>query len=641
MTQPSDLPQKPFDDEYSGIHPSWMDQFEKALSRAGELLRRNEPLVRRAMERVELDVSGLSAMREVEGWIRSKSPELRRRNDAIQAMNDTWGPQSNGLIAFDEELHKKVSYDADAYAAAAHLNRAADGEKVDDKTLAQLEKHAGDAGFALKLMNAMGPERVRRLLAKVNGQDDKQSERLQAALGKALGSASSQLSTQWRRDLTSKLTRGTQAGIAAALKHGSYNTSFLVEVAKALDTFERGPMAHHVVGRHPMADVMEALKDNPEAAQEFFASGDRLKFYTTVLSLKDGGKAVGEALEAATMKLRDRAGSDEHPSAGYRSADLASQLMHFEYEQVHAGKPQETFVAPLSIGRILAAYVIDVDRTAKGGVEKPGVYKQDHPGLAGPEAWGAKFDRENLRELMESVFTKDEKAFGVVMAAQAALSSSLFDNAASQAAGKDRTNAMTAAALEAAAGFGMLAHAAGIGKIKEAREMDEAQKRNMKMLMAVISTGLSIPQTASWPITAGVVGSWSGMVEDAFAGSAEKDAVASANTAAARTRELVDQLGVQAMFNHGLFGSSDPPAKSHPWASLTGLEPGDDPRNADNNFLKPDGKTLKSLDEMMKPDQDAYDAYRSWLSRAMDNPWMDLGMTQTLDGAFKNGFPYF
>ncbi|WP_326634661.1 hypothetical protein OIE67_52415 [Nonomuraea fuscirosea] len=641
MTQPSDLPQKPFDDEYSGIHPSWMDQFEKALSRAGELLRRNEPLVRRAMERVELDVSGLSAMREVEGWIRSKSPELRRRNDAIQAMNDTWGPQSNGLIPFDEELHKKVSYDADAYAAAAHLNRAADGEKVDDKTLAQLEKHAGDTGFALKLMNAMGPERVRRLLAKVNGQDDKQSERLQAALGKALGSASSQLSTQWRRDLTSKLTRGTQAGIAAALKHGSYNTSFLVEVAKALDTFERGPMAHHVVGRHPMADVMEALKGNPEAAQEFFASGDRLKFYTTVLSLKDGGKAVGQALEAATMKLRDRAGSPEQPFAGYRSADLAAKLMELQYEQVKAGKPQETFVAPISIGRILASYIPDVNRAAMGGIEQPGVYTQDHPGVPGQEPWGAKFNRQHLIKVMQHTFEKDEKALGVVTAAQAAWSGKLYDFGAAELAAKHGKDAMITATQEVAAGFGLIAYSGGIAKITEGRELDEAQKRNMKMFMAVINTGLSFPQAGAWPITASVVGSWGSVIEDSVQGTAEKNAVESANFTAEYTREFAGQLAAQAMFNHGLFGSPDPPAKSHPWASLTDVRPGDDPRKSPNNFLKDDGKTLMTLEEMMKSNQNPYDAYKAWLRRPNDNPWVGLGMQQTIDQAYANGFPKF
>jgi hypothetical protein len=366
-----------------------------------------------------------------------------------------------------------------------------DGEEVNDKTLAHLERHAGEAGFALKLMNAMGPERVRRLLAKTDGRD-KKSQRLQAALGKTLGSASAQLSPQWRKDLTASLSRHTQAGIAAALKHGTFNSAFLLEVAKALDATGRKQAMHHTVGRHPMADVMKALSKHPDVAQGFFASGDRLKYYTTMLPLGDGGVAVDEALEAATMFYRDRAGSAAQPSSGYLSAKLASDLIHLEYEQIKAGKPQEAFVAPISIGRILAAYVIDVDRAAKGGIEKPGVYEQDHPGLPGPEAWGVKFDRQELREVMKNVFTKDEKAFGLVMAAQAALSSRLFDHAAAQPAGKDRKNAMASATLEAAAGFGMLAHAAGVGKIEKGRELDESQKRNIKILMAVINTGLGL-----------------------------------------------------------------------------------------------------------------------------------------------------
>src|SRR4051812_21942743 len=113
MTEPPlELQPKPFDSQYSGINPDVMDRFESLFSRAGDLLRRNEPVVRRALERLEVDVSGLSAMREAEIWIRGKQGELRRRNDTIKAMNDTWMVSSgNGLIGFDEELHTKVSYD--------------------------------------------------------------------------------------------------------------------------------------------------------------------------------------------------------------------------------------------------------------------------------------------------------------------------------------------------------------------------------------------------------------------------------------------------------------------------------------------------------------------------------------------------
>ncbi|MEV4374026.1 DUF6571 family protein [Nonomuraea sp. NPDC049637] len=641
MTQPTDLPSKPFDDGYSGINPSWMDQFEKALGRAGDLFRRNEPLVRRVMEKLELDVSGLGAMREAGSWIHAKTPELRRRNDAIQAVNEIWGPKGAGaLIELDEEIHKKVSYDPDAYAAAAYLNGAADAEEVDDKTLDQLEKHAGDASFALKLMNAMGPERVRRLLARTDRQG-KKPQRLQGALGKVLGSASAQLSTQWRNDLTTNLARTTQAGIAAALKHGTFNSSFLLEVARKLDDAERKQAMHHGVERHPMADVMEALSKNPEAAQGFFADNDRLKYYTTTLPLGDGGVAVGKALEAATMSLRDRAGSAAQPSSGYRSADLASTLIHLEFDQINAGRPQESFVAPASIGRILAAYIPDVDRAATGQFAKPGVYQEDHPGMPGKEPWGAKFDREELSAVMKDVFTKDDKAFGVVMAAQTAWSGALFDHGAARIAATRNKGTLITAATEAGTAFGMLVHAAGIGKIEEGRELDETQKRNMKILMAVVNTGLSFPQTGAWPITAGVVGAWGGLIEDSVQGAAEKQAVSSANFTSRQTRELVRQLGVQAMFNHGMFGSSDPPAKSHPWASLTDLAPGADPRNASNNFVEDDGKTLKTLGEMMKSDQRPYNAYNAWLRRPENNPWVDLEVGQSLDQAFDNGFPDF
>jgi hypothetical protein len=95
------------------------------------------------------------------------------------------------------------------------------------------------------------------------------------------------------------------------------------------------------------------------------------------------------------------------------------------------------------------------------------------------------------------------------------------------------------------------------------------------------------------------------------------------------------------MFDHGLFGSADPPAKTHPWASLTDLKPGTDPREAPNNFLKDDGETLMTFEEMMKSGQRPYDAYKRWLRRPDDNPWVDLGVQQSIDSAFINGFPDF
>ena len=76
-------------------------------------------------------------------------------------------------------------------------------------------------------------------------------------------------------------------------------------------------------------------------------------------------------------------------------------------------------------------------------------------------------------------------------------------------------DALLTNAKQAGAGFGMITDAAGLAKIEEGKELDEAQQRNMKVLMAVVNTGLAIPQAGAGPFTAGAVGAWTGMIEDA------------------------------------------------------------------------------------------------------------------------------
>ncbi|MEU7863853.1 hypothetical protein [Nonomuraea sp. NPDC049141] len=641
MTEPPlELQPKPFDSQYSGINPDVMDRFELLFSRAGDVLRRNEPAVRRALEKLELDASGLSAMREADIWTRGKEPELRRRNDTIKAMNETWRVSSgSGLIGFDEELHKKVSHDPDAYAAAIYLRESAKGSPVNKQALAQLEKQAKDPQFALKLLNALGPEKFKEVAAAaVLNEGDKDAQRLLAALGTALGAASAQLGSDWRQRLSANQQLGPHRGLARVLTHGTYNSTFLLEVARKLDAAERGSIHSGAHRPHPMADVMEALRKNPAAAQDFFSSGDTLKYYTTVHDLGDGGKAVGKALEAATITFRDHSGSETRPSSGYVSAKLASYLIHHEYERIKAGQPAKSLVDPFSLGRILAAYIPDVSRVAAmPGIEKPGVYMEDNPNLPGREEWGAQFSKEELRLVMTEAFKADSKSLAIVTAAQTAWASRLLDRGVGVLAAKHGTGSLTNAAQEAGAGFGLIMDAGNIAKIDLAKEMDETQKRNVQALLAVVNTGLAFPQRAAWPIGSTILGSWTGMIEDSVKGTAEKTAVFEANTALEQTRSLLHQLGAQAMLDHGMFGSSDPPAKTHPWASLSDLQPGDDPLKAPNNFLKEDGR-LMTPDEMSEGTGKRLNAYQSWLYRqTKNNPWLELGVQSRLNEGYDLG----
>ncbi|MEV4833383.1 hypothetical protein AB0K05_02600 [Nonomuraea sp. NPDC049486] len=635
--------------DYSGIDPGLMDLFEPALGRTGATIESSEPQIRRTLQQFDLDTSYLTAFREAANWISAKRPELRRRKETISAEKADWGAPGqavNGMVAFDEARYSKTFNDPDVYAAVSHLS--ADG-KISDSALAALEKRAQDPEFATKLMHALGPETYLALMRRTVSQRDE--KRLEAALSKALGAASPRLGADWRKSLTADLDREEYFALARALKHGTFDHGFLLYVARKVDSASRAEKDPWFAGRQvrtplpeamyqsAMKDVFEALGRHPKAAQEFFAyDRSALRFYVMEKPLKDGGVALGRALEAATMTYRDHAGTALDPSRGYLSAGLASDLVHLQFERIKADE-RPSLVAAGSIGRILAAYISDVNRVAFVGLEQPGVFMEDYPNLPGREDWGARFNKGELRAVMQEAFKEDEKAFGVVTSAQTAWSDRLLNHGAGQVAAGQGADSLNTAGLEIGAGFGLITDAAGLARIEKGHELDETQKRNMKILMAVVNTGLAIPQAGSWPIGASVTGAWTGMIEDAVQGNARKEAVFAANSTVEQTRFLVHQLTAQAMFDHGLFGAADPPAKTHPWASLSDVEPGDDPRSAPNNFLKPDGKTLMSFDEMSAGDGRRYDAYHTWLyKRPEDNPWKTLGVQTALDDGYTTGF---
>ncbi|TMR07764.1 hypothetical protein ETD86_50645 [Nonomuraea turkmeniaca] len=206
-----------------------MHDFERDLGQAETTLGRSEPVIRRMLQDLDLDTSRLNAMRELGNWIGAKRPELRRRNETIQAVTTEWGTDTTGgLRPFDEALYNRASGDPDAYAAALKLGEVTRYGEVDEKTIAELEKRAGDKQFATTLLYALGTERFRHLMAALSYPRDAGKKRLQAALGKALGAASSRLDASWRKELLSNLRVPTdQHGLADLLQYGNYDREFL------------------------------------------------------------------------------------------------------------------------------------------------------------------------------------------------------------------------------------------------------------------------------------------------------------------------------------------------------------------------------------------------------------------------------
>ncbi|MEV0378594.1 DUF6571 family protein [Nonomuraea sp. NPDC050643] len=652
MSEPSPTPQvsptpPPADWAYSGIDPTAMAAFESALARAETTLGGHEARVRRLLQHLGLDTSGLLALHRTRHWLTAKRPELRRRNETIQAVRTEWGatPETNGaLVAFDENLYNRASDNPEAYAAAVRLMEPGD---PDDRALAALERHIGDPAFDTLLMHALGAANLRTVLTRAAENDTTENRRLLTALGKALGTASPHLDATWRAAFTGDLSRDRGYGISLALSHGTFDAAFLVEVARRIDAEDRRPPAeggrvfvnYH---RDPLVGVMMALSRHPEAAQDFLA-GDpgALKRFMTERTTLDH-QVFGKVLEAATLHFRDREGTPEQPSRGYSSARLAAQFMQLEAQRLREGRPTVPFVPSRTTGLILAHYIADVSRAAfQENTDASLVYGQDRPSVPGRDPWGAKFNVNDLRLVMIELFGKDAKSFGAVLAAQTSWANILVNEGADQMVGGKGEAALMTSAQEVGAGFGLLTDAASIGTLKEGAERDEAQERNMKTFMAVINTSLAIPQAGAWPIGAGVVGAWTGLIEDSAKTDLNKNKAAfEANTSVAKAGFMVNQLVIQAMLRREMFGESDPPARTHPWSSLDGLKAGEDPRESPNNFLHDDGKTLMTLDEMAPENaeyQPRIDAYRRWHEEGFaGGSWKAI--KERLDEGFGRGF---
>ncbi|HEX4814636.1 MAG TPA: hypothetical protein VFV66_17995 [Nonomuraea sp.] len=571
-----------------------MDRFERDLGRVESTLVAHEPRIRQALSRLHLDTSALTALRELGNWIGAKRPELRRRNETIQSLTATWGADASGMVPFDEALYNRASSDPDVYAAADRLAETAKTGELDAKALAELEKRINDPAFATMLTHALGATGFRQVMAKtVHG--DNALLRLQIALSKALGTASPRLDAVWRKEFTSDLKPHDHQALAKAIRHGSFDSAFLLEVAKVIDAHDRktpaqGGTVLRDYHEDPIVDMMTALGRNPAAAQDFFAEDPTaLKRFLIERRTINGKDALGAALAAATTVFRDRDGTAQNPSRGFISARLASEFVHLQRERINKGG--EPAVPASTTALILAAYIPDVAHAAVGSGLSGARVRTTNPAHWSPdEPWGAQFVTNELREVMKEAFAEDPKTVSTLVAAQTVWSRRILDHSA--ASGNSEN--LVAAAKEAGAGFGLITDATGLARIAEGQKLDEAQEQKMKAVMAVVNTGLAIPQTAGWPITAGVVGAWTGLMEDSAKTEVNKNqGIYEANMAKARSEFLATQLMAQAMFDHGLFGQDNRRSLS---------------------FLKPGG-TLMTLEEMTPENavqHPHYDAYETW-----------------------------
>ncbi|MFI7453838.1 hypothetical protein ACIBQX_40550 [Nonomuraea sp. NPDC049714] len=571
-----------------------MDRFERDLGRVESTIRAHEPRIREALSRLDFDVSALAALREMGNFISSKRPELRRRNTTVQSLTTTWGADAAGMVPFDEALYNRSSSDTDVYAAANRLAETAKTGKIDKKVLSELERRIGDPAFATMLMHALGPTTYRAVMARtVRG--DKELHRLQVALSKALGTASPRLDAGWREEFIAVSKPSDHEALAKAIKYGSFDAGFLLQAARAIDAHDRktpaqGGTVLRDFHQDPIVDMMTALARNPAVAQDFFAKDPTaLKHFLLERPTMNGKEVVGKAVEAATTVFRDRDGTEQNPSRGFLSAKLASEFVELQRERINKGG--ESAIPASTTALILAAYIPDVAYVSKKSGLSGARVRTINPAHWPPnEPWGAQLRTEDVRVVMEEAFEEDPKNVSMLMAAQTVWSKRLLDHSA---ASGDRKS-FVAAAKEAGAGFGLITDATGLARIAEGQKLDAAQERKMKEIMAVVNTGLAIPQKVGWPITAGVVGAWTSLIEDSAKTEVNQNqATYEANMTKASSEFLATQLMAQAMFDHGLFGQET---------------------RRSLGFLKADG-TLMTLGEMTPENATQhphFDAYEQW-----------------------------
>ncbi|PZG22168.1 hypothetical protein C1I98_36765, partial [Spongiactinospora gelatinilytica] len=631
--------------EFSGIDPAALEGFEQSLARTEDTIGRNEPQIRRTLQKFDLETSRLTALRELQSWLATKRPDLRRRKETIESQQSEWATSTSSghpaLAAFDESLYEKAKHDPDVYAAIVNLTKATESGEVDPKTLTQLEKHAGNSPFALALLTTMGATAYRKTLGETIG--NKQMAKLGTPLGKLLSTASPNLPPSWRNGLTADIwaNRNEVRGLTKALRNGTFPHGFVMSAVKNLDLWARNRSTpdHEIVD-----DILTILANNPTRAQDYFINDPTaLKYWVTTDHPEETQAQFAKLLELATTTFRDHSGTPQNPSRGYWSAKLASEFIHLEGQRID--KERFPVVPPATTALILSAYISDVNSTfeANDMFLSPGVSSADNPGTPGKDPWGAQFNRQNIRQIMKEAFS-DGKAFAAVLASQTAFADLLLQHGAREIKEGRSSNYLMVNIKQVATGFGFITDAAGVAKIESAKELDEAQQRNMKILMAVVNSGLAIPQQGGWPVAAGVISAWTGLIEEASKGDTEKRARRDADSAAEHTRSLVQDLTARALLKNGVFGRPEPPSSTHPWSSLEGLEEGSDPRLNPNNFLKSNGMDLMSKDEMINKwatnTTERYqrlEAYRRWLFEGLSGKtWQAI--EDRLDIGFDNGF---
>jgi hypothetical protein len=353
------------------------------------------------------------------------------------------------------------------------------------------------------------------------------------------------------------------------------------------------------------------LGRDPAAAQGFLLAPDagrpeqnRLHYLTgRDWEAADGGQAYGSLIEGASTKLRDH---DGEGSPGHRSAQIAAQyLQELDTTDVPEGLKPAT-------GHVLAAYIIDVQRSQGKDEDDFGVYRDDDPLLRGRQAYGVAMSWGDSSRLLRAVMGDDE-AFQAVTAAGHALAQQQLNHTAHRLAhppgGVDQAvlrEDWMAAISQNALLAGATMDAANLAHIAEGQAADS---RSLALQRIAASASASIPI----PGGRGVEFLFSQAKDYIFRHESphhEADERASVTNKLTVINSVRDMAAASAAAN-GLFDEGAALYHDRPY------ELRDSPRY----FLRPDGSVIPySL--MSEPQQRGYD---EWMRRRMVEEQSQIG----------------
>jgi hypothetical protein len=344
------------------------------------------------------------------------------------------------------------------------------------------------------------------------------------------------------------------------------------------------------------------LARDPATAQTFLLAPDapggtdpaatRVHFLTAVRdwTASDDGVSYGHLVTAATTQLRDH---DGEGSVGYRSAQIAALYLHELPATVPTGLQPAT-------GRVIAAYINDVQRSQASSEQAGGIYGEDDAHLPGPRAYGATLDWRDTNRALRAVMGNDE-AFRSVTAAQQALTQQELAHTA-EAVRRAPPGPVRIDALESWRGaidgnallWGATMDAANLAHIDDGQAAD-ARAQALQDLAAAATSIIPIPGGKAVEFAFG-------QAHDHVFSQApahhEADERQDANYTVRLTgRAVRDMMTTSAAAHHLL----------DPGAALNQHQPREPPGSSDS-FLRLDG-TLIPRDQMTVHQQNVYEAW--------------------------------